>query len=126
MLHPVDSVTWDLVNDKWESFVADPRNFRLGLSTDGFNLFSMLSSKYSCWLVMLVTYNLPLVLCMKKENIMLTLSIPSPKQPGNDIDVYLQPLIEDLQHLWHNEVDTYDAFSRTNFNLKEILLWTIK
>ncbi|XP_040371992.1 uncharacterized protein LOC112192328 isoform X2 [Rosa chinensis] len=125
MRHPVDSVTWDLVNDKWESFAVDPRNLRLGLSTDGFNPFSMLSSKYSCWPVMLVTYNLPPALCMKKENIMLTLLIPGPKQPGNDIDIYLQPLIEDLEHLWHNGVVAYDAFSRTTFNLKAILLWTI-
>ncbi|KAK9936382.1 hypothetical protein M0R45_013227 [Rubus argutus] len=125
MRHPVDSVTWDLVDDKWQSFSADPRNLRLGLATDGFNPFSMLSSKYSCWPVMLVTYNLPPMLCMKKENIMLTLLIPGPKQPGNDIDVYLQPLIEDLQHLWHNGVEVYDAFSKTVFNLRSILLWTI-
>lgn len=77
MRHPVDYVIWDLVNDKWESFAADPQNLRLGLSTDGFNPFSMLSSKYSCWPVMLVTYNLPPALCMKKENIMLINTIDS-------------------------------------------------
>lgn len=125
MRHPVDSVTWDLVNDKWELFAADPRNLRLGLSTDGFNPFSMLSSTYSCWPVMLVTYNLSPALCMKKENIMLTLLILGPKQPGNDIDIYLEPLIEDLECLWHNGVVTYDAFSKATFNLKAILLWTI-
>ncbi|XP_012850059.1 PREDICTED: uncharacterized protein LOC105969828 [Erythranthe guttata] len=48
-----------------------------------------------------------------------------PKQPGNDIDVYLQPLIEDLQTLWHNGVEASDAFSKTIFNLRAILLWTI-
>lgn len=82
MRHLIDSVTWDIVNDKWESFTADPRNLRLGLSTYGFNPFSMLSSTYSCWPVILVTYNLSPALCMKKENIMLTLLIPGPKQPG--------------------------------------------
>lgn len=125
MRHPVDSTTWDLVNNKWESFAAEPRNLRLGLSTDGFNPFSMLSSKYSCWPVMLMTYNLPPSLCMQKENIMLTLLIPGPKQPGNDIDIYLQPLIEDLQLLWSGGVEAYDAFSKSIFNLKAILLWAI-
>ena len=79
MRHPVDSVTWNVVDEKWESFATDPRNLRLGLATDGFNPFLTLSSKYSCWPVMLVTYNLSPMLCMKKENIMLTLLIPGPK-----------------------------------------------
>ena len=74
---------------------------------------------------MLVTYNLPPWLCMAKENIMLTLLIPGPKQPGNDIDVYLQPLIEDLQELWNNGVEVYDAVNKSMFNLKAILMWTI-
>ncbi|XP_020270861.1 uncharacterized protein LOC109846048 [Asparagus officinalis] len=125
MRHPVDSLAWDLVNDKWPSFAADPRNLRLGLSTDGFNSFSILSSKYSCWPVMLVNYNLPPMLCMKKDNIMLTLLIPGPKQPGNDIDIYLQPLVDDLQLLWENGVEAYDAFSKSTFNLKTMLMWTI-
>ena len=56
---------------------------------------------------------------------MLTLLIPGKKQPGNDIDVYLQPLIEDLQELWNNGVNIYDAFTNTVFNLRAILLWTI-
>ena len=78
---------------KWPDFSMDPRNLRFGIATDGFNPFSSLSSRYSCWPVMLVTYNFPPWLCMKKKNIMLTLLIPGPKQPGNDIDIYLQPLI---------------------------------
>ncbi|XP_024011315.1 uncharacterized protein LOC112086578 [Eutrema salsugineum] len=62
---------------------------------------------------------------MKKENIMLSLLIPGPQQPGNSIDIYLEPLIEDLIHLWNNGETTYDAFSKTTFNLKALLLWTI-
>ena len=71
---------------------------------------------------MLVTYNLPLWLCMKKENTMLTLLISCPRQLGNDIDVYLQPLLEDLQHLWKG-VQAYDSVSETYFSLKAILMW---
>ncbi|XP_020266364.1 uncharacterized protein LOC109841838 [Asparagus officinalis] len=125
MRHPVDYLAWNIVNDKWPSFAADPHNLRLRLATDGFNPFSILSSKYSCWPVMLVNYNLPPMLCLKKENIMLTLLIPGPKQLGNDIDIYLQPLVDDLQLLWENRVEAYDAFSKSTFNLKTILMWTI-
>ena len=37
---------------------------------------------------------------MKKKYLMLPLLISGPKQPGNDIDVFLAPLIEELQMLW--------------------------
>jgi len=90
--HPVDSVTWDQMNAKYPLFASEERNLRLGLSTDGFNPFNMKNTRYSCWPVLLVNYNLPPDLCMKKENIMLTLLIPGPQQPGNSIDVYLNHL----------------------------------
>ncbi|KAE8701949.1 hypothetical protein F3Y22_tig00110503pilonHSYRG00256 [Hibiscus syriacus] len=49
----------------------------------------------------------------------------SPKQPGNNIDVYLAPLIADLKLLWETGVKTYDAYKKEYFNLRAILLWTI-
>lgn len=125
MRHPVDSLAWKKVDSKWPSFAKDPRNLRLGLSADGFNPFGDRNSQYSCWPVTLVAYNLPPSLCMAKEHLLLTLLIPGPKQPGNNIDVYLEPLIEDLKELWVNGVSTYDAFTKSTFNLKALLLWTI-
>ncbi|XP_048596428.1 uncharacterized protein LOC106359135 [Brassica napus] len=123
--HPVDSVTWDQMNAKYPAFAAEERNLRLGLSTDGFNPFNMKNSMYSCWPVLVVNYNLPPDLCMKKENIMLSLLIPGPHQPGNSIDVYLEPLIDDLNSLWNIGELTYDALTRSTFTLKAMLLWTI-
>ncbi|XP_025628721.1 uncharacterized protein [Arachis hypogaea] len=49
---------------------------------------------------------------------------PGPKMPGNDIDVYLQPLIDELKQLWGG-VDTYDASEKKTFKLHAALLWTI-
>ncbi|CAL2229527.1 unnamed protein product [Prunus armeniaca] len=95
-----DSPSWKLLDDKWPEFGNEPRNLRLALSSDGFNPHSSLSSRYSCWPVILVTYNLPPWLCMKRKFMMLTLLISGPKQPGNDIDVDLEPLIDDLKSLW--------------------------
>ncbi|KAK9208849.1 hypothetical protein WN944_001210 [Citrus x changshan-huyou] len=43
---------------------------------------------------------------------------PGPKQPSNDINIYLQLLIDDLQQLWENGVEVYDVFTRTVLNLK--------
>ena len=37
---------------------------------------------------------------MKKTFIMLSLLIPGPTTPRNDIDIYLQPLIDELNELW--------------------------
>ncbi|KAI9169583.1 hypothetical protein LWI28_014389 [Acer negundo] len=50
---------------------------------------------------------------------------PGAKTTGYDIDVYLAPLIEDLQNLWMNGIDVYDAFGESTFNLKAILMWKI-
>ncbi|XP_076905922.1 uncharacterized protein LOC143561837 [Bidens hawaiensis] len=48
-----------------------------------------------------------------------------PYQPGNNIDVYLKPLIEDLKLLWETCVKTFDAYKKEYFNLRAVLLWTI-
>ncbi|KAL0539877.1 hypothetical protein IC582_024098 [Cucumis melo] len=113
------------IDNLWQEFGSEPRNLRLTLSTDGVNPHGDLSSRYSCWPVMLVTYNLPPWLCMKQKNFMLIALISGPKQPGNEIDVYLAPLVDDLKILWHDGVECYDAYQDECFRLKAILLWTI-
>ena len=67
---------------------------------DGFNPFGSLSSTHSVWLVVLVTYNLLPWLCMKRSLCLLSLLIPGPKQLGNDIDVSLEPLVNELKLTW--------------------------
>ncbi|XP_062080508.1 uncharacterized protein LOC133785274 [Humulus lupulus] len=44
---------------------------------------------------------------------------------GNDIDVYLAPLIDDLKTLWNEGVRVYDAYKQEEFSLRATLLWTI-
>ncbi|CAL2271032.1 unnamed protein product [Prunus armeniaca] len=56
---------------------------------------------------------------------MLTLLISGPKQPGNDIDVYLEPLIDDLKSLWDGIGGVYDAHNGEYFTLRAALMWTI-
>ena len=48
--------------------------------------------------------------------------IPGPKAPGNDIDMYLQPLIDDLKRLWDIEHNTYDASKEESFQMYTAIL----
>lgn len=104
--HPVDSPQWIKIDNDFQEFEREKRNLRLALATDGMNPFSGQSSTYSVWPVILVIYNLPPELCMKRKYMLLSMLISGPKQPGNDIDVYLAPLIEDLKMLWNMGVTT--------------------
>ena len=56
--HPSDSESWKHFDMQYPQFAQDPRNVRLGLSTDGFNPFGNMSNAYSLWPVVLVPYNL--------------------------------------------------------------------
>ena len=123
--HPADSLQWKEIDDLYPEFGKEKRNLRLGLATDGMNPFGNLSSNHSSWPVLLVIYNLPPSICMKRKYIMLSMMISGPKQPGNDIDVYLKPLIEDLKLLWEEGVDVFDAHSRDYFKMRAMLFCTI-
>ncbi|XP_075089615.1 uncharacterized protein LOC107786374 isoform X4 [Nicotiana tabacum] len=123
--HPADSDAWKHFDASNPGFARDPRNVRLGLSSDGINPFGNLSVSHSTWPVIITVYNLPPCMCMKQPYCFLSLLIPGPKAPGNDIDVYLEPLIDELQELWYNGVNTYDASRKENFCMRAALLWTI-
>ena len=56
---------------------------------------------------------------------MLCLLIQGPRQPGNDIDVFLEPVIDDLEILWKEGVETWDAYGQENFKLRVLLFCTI-
>jgi len=101
--HPADGAQWRSIDRTFPDFESEARNIRFGLSTDGFNPFGELSSGHSTWPVTLCMFNLPPWLCMKRKFIMMPALIQGPKQPGNDIDVYLRPLVDDLLQLWKEE-----------------------
>lgn len=56
---------------------------------------------------------------------MLSLFILGPKAPGNDIDVYLKPLVDELKELRHYGVQTYDVLMDKLFQIHTAFLWTI-
>lgn len=54
-----------------------------------------------------------------------SLLIPGPSAMGNNIDIYLQPLIYDLNDLWEVRIMIYDASVKRYFQLRASLMWTI-
>ncbi|XP_063939799.1 uncharacterized protein LOC108198202 [Daucus carota subsp. sativus] len=63
---------------------------------------------------------------MKRKFLMLTILVSGPHEPGNNLDVYLQPLIDDLKKLWEEgEPNVYDAYTKSDFTLKAVLMWTV-
>ena len=59
---------------------------------------------------------------------MMSMIIQGPKQPGNDIDIYFQLLVEELLTVWIDAptVKCYDAYKKEIFDLHAMLVHTIQ
>jgi hypothetical protein len=110
--HPSDGKQWKNFKATFSEFGKEARNIRFTLSTEGINPFGDLSSSHSTWPVILT-------------NLLLTMIISRPRQPDNNIDVFLEPLIEDMKILWEKWVEMMDASLRKKFTLKAIIFVTI-
>jgi len=55
---------------------------------------------------------------------MLSMMISGPKQAGNNINVYLNPLVEDLK-LWFDGVEVFDVVVSETFMMYAMLFCTI-
>jgi hypothetical protein len=125
MVHPSDGEAWKHFNSVHPHFLAESRNVRLGLCIDGFNPIGSFAAPYSYWLVKLTIYNLPPGMCIKPEFMFLSIIIPGPSSPGQNINVYLRPLIDELTQLWSSRALTYDISRKQNFVMRAALIWTI-
>jgi hypothetical protein len=125
MVHPSDGEAWKHFNSMHPHFSAESRNVRLGLCTDGFNPFGSFAAPYSYWPVILTVYNLSPGMCMRPEFMFLSMVIPGPSNPGQNIDVCLRPLINELRQLWSSRALTYDILRKQNFIMRAALMWTI-
>jgi hypothetical protein len=124
MSHPSDGTAWKALDHYDPSFASDPRNVHVGLATDGFTPFNSNAAPYSCWPVITIPYNLPPSLCMKDEYVFLTLLIPGPDNPGKRLNMFMEPLLDELHDLW-NGVRTYDSSRKEYFNMRVAFLWSI-
>jgi hypothetical protein len=99
-----DSKAWKHLHQKFPTFGLNLKNVHLTLSANGVNPYKLTCSTWSTWPVMLLNYNIPPWLTTKKFFVMLALLIPGKDSVTSaNFNVYLQPLVEELQQLWKGE-----------------------
>jgi hypothetical protein len=136
MRHTADSPQWNFVHSELEPeagdnmFGKDPRDIHLGLALDGMNPYSEKRSTLSLTPVIMFNYNLPPWMVTKKYFVMLCLLIPTKLSlTGSNFDVFLQPLVDELQQLWNQAgILTRDArayMGMSHFKLRAALMWTL-
>ena len=89
---------------------------------DGVNPYSLQNTNYYVWPVVVINSNIPPWLSVKNEHLMLALIVPSRIQVKN-MDVYLQPLVDELKELWDG-INLYDV-SRLIVSDKSFTLYGI-
>ncbi|KAM1184886.1 hypothetical protein ACFX2G_014551 [Malus domestica] len=117
-----DTHAWKAFDAKYPDFASGIRNVKLGLASYGFSPFRTMFKLHCTWPFILMLYNLPPWMCMKQPFYILSILIDGPHGPSNKIDVYLQPLIDELKELWQEGVRTYDALTNQMFKLYATLL----
>ena len=127
--HPCDSKAWRHFHDNVDpSFGNDSLNVHFALAADGINPFKQNRTSWSTWPVLLLNYNLPPWLSTKKFFVLMALLIPGLQSITCEvIDVYLQPLVEELLQLWDG-VAAFDISKdkgHHHFLLRGMLLWTV-
>ena len=83
------------------------------------------TSTHNTCLVILSIYNPPPWLCQKRKYLLLTIIILGPKAPGIDIDVFLEPLMQEMETLWKHGVKMWDELAKSSFTCKAIIFVTI-
>ena len=89
--------------DIWKKFetnglFSQPHSYGLLLNVDWFEPFD--HSIYAVGVVFMALLNLPRHIRYNQENIIVCGLIPGPKEPQYNINSFLEPLVEDLLHLW--------------------------
>ncbi|KAL0307979.1 UNVERIFIED_CONTAM: hypothetical protein Sangu_3001400, partial [Sesamum angustifolium] len=64
-------------------------------------------------------------MCMSFEYMFLTIVILGPTNPKCLINIYLEPLIEELHNLWHAGVLAHDSAKNETFTMRAALMWTV-
>ena len=94
MVHPSDGEAWTRFDEIHREKALEARIVRVALATDGFNPYGMAAAPYTCWPMFVIPLNLPPSVLFQRQNIFLSLIIP--EHPGNNMSVYMEPLIDDL------------------------------
>ncbi|KAL0283554.1 UNVERIFIED_CONTAM: hypothetical protein Sradi_7225100 [Sesamum radiatum] len=122
---PSDAEAWRHFDRTHPDFATELRNVRLSLCTDGFTPHEQYGRTYSCWPIILTSYNLPPGMCIRFEYMFPTMVITGPPSLKCLIDVYLEPLIEELKNLWHVGVLTRDSVMNETFTMRAASMWIV-
>ena len=96
------------IEDTWpEKFKDEVRSLQISIAMDGIKPYSLKNTKYSVWTVVVINNNTPTWFSMKNEHLMLAFIVPGRRQVKN-MDVYLQPLVDELKELWDG-IHVYDV-----------------
>ena len=115
MVHPSDADAWKYFNSRHPLKAEEARNVRVALATDGFNPYGMMAAPYTCWPVFVIPLNLPLGISFQQHTMFLSLIIPG--HPGSNMDVFMEPVIDELIDAWVKGVWTYDRATKTSFKM---------
>ena len=115
LAHPSDAEAWSHFDRIHVDKANEARNVRVAIATDGFNPYGVTTASYSCWPVFVIPLNLPPGIIFQRQHIFLSLIIPG--YPGDNMSVYMEPLIDDLLRAWEDGVQTYDRATKTNFKM---------
>ncbi|GBC33798.2 transposase domain-containing protein [Rhizophagus irregularis DAOM 181602=DAOM 197198] len=100
----------ELLND---AYFSNPKDVAFTASCDGYQIFRQKTD--DCWVFLFINNNLPQELRVKKENLMVILIIPGPKQP-QDFNSFLYPLIQEMKML-QDGILCYDGNKKEYFTL---------
>ena len=96
---PIDSIAMKHIEDAWpEKFKDEVWSLRLSIAMDGINPYSLQNTNYFVWPIVVINNNIPPWFFVKNEHLMLSLIVLGRRQVKN-MDVYLQPLVDELKEL---------------------------
>lgn len=108
MWNPTYSIAMKYIEDTWlEKFKDEVEILWLSIDMDSDNAYSLQNTNYSIWHAVVINNNIPPWLFVNIEHITLALIIPGRRQVKN-VDVYLQPLVDELKELWEG-INVYDV-----------------
>ena len=123
----LDSLAWKHIDRGVDvAFGGEARNLRLGMALHGVNPFPHTTTTNSTWPVIMFLYNLLPNLVTKFFLIQVYILISGMMSPTNEnINVFIWPLLEELQKLWTGVVaqDFSKPMGERCFLLRGILMW---
>ena len=121
MIHSFDDKAWKQFNRERSQSLMEPRNMRHDLFIDEFNPFESFTASYSFWTIILKVHNLYPRMCMRLKFMFLSTIILDSYSSCRNIDVYFQPLINELRqfiqgfHIWC--LKEINFLNKNNFNV---------